>query len=172
MVDYFEDDEVFRDINSFYKRLMKRMFKDMEDLEKAVRSGQLKGSWDVKPIRKPGMRGYVAQGQFQLGGKPIPVPRRALEEKREPLTDVFNEKENVKVYMELPGVEKNDIKLDVTKHAVDVTAKNFAKTLELPTENVDFEKATANYRNGVLEIIIPKLKKVVENEKKSTIKIE
>jgi HSP20 family molecular chaperone IbpA len=42
----------------------------------------------------------------------------------------------------------------------------------LPTENVDFEKATANYRNGVLEIIIPKLKKAVENEKKRTIKIE
>jgi len=171
MADYYEDDEIFRDINSFYKRLMERMFKEMREFEKAARSGQLPGTWDVKPINKPGVRGYVARGHFQLG-EPTQTPRRALEESREPLTDVFDEKENIRVYMEMPGADKDDIQLNVTARAVEVKAKNFAKTVELPTENVDFEKAAASYKNGVLEVTIPKLTKAVEDEKKRTIKID
>ncbi len=171
MADYYEDDEVFRDINSFYKRLMERMFREMEDLERAVRNGQIRGTWDVRPIRRQGARGYVAQGQFQLGDRPIGVPQHAIEKSREPLTDVFDEKENVKVYIELPGVDKNDIKLDVMENTVEVRAKNFARSLELPTRNIDSERAVANYKNGVLELTIPKIK-VAEDEKKRTIKIE
>jgi HSP20 family molecular chaperone IbpA len=172
MVEYFEDDEVFRDINSFYKRLMERMFKEMQSFEEAVGSGRLKGTWDVKPINKPGMRGYVARGQFQTGAEPVLTPKRELEgEAREPLTDVFEEEESVKVYMELPGVEKSDIKLDVTEGGMEVKAGNFAKTMRLPTRDVDSEKASANYKNGVLEVTIPKIQKTVD-EKKRTIKIE
>jgi len=172
MVDYFEDDEVFRDIDSFYKHLMKRMLKEMDDFEKAVRSGSLKGNWDIKPVNKPGVRGYVARGQFQLGGEPEHVPRVALEEKREPLTDVFEEAENVKIYIELPGVDKNDIQLDVTDGFVEVKAKNFAKTVEIPTGNIDFTKATANYKNGVLQVSIPKINRNIKDAKKRSIKIE
>ncbi len=172
MVDYYEDDEIFRDINSFYKRLMERMSKEMEDLEKAINSGQLKGNWDVKPINGPRVKGYVARGRFQLGDEPTQIPRHDLEEERESLTDVFDEKERVKVYMELPGADKSDIQLNMTERVVEVKAKNFFKTVELPAENVDFEKATASYRNGVLEVIIPKVRKTVEDERKRTIKIE
>ncbi len=172
MVDYFEDDEVFRDIDSFYKHLMKRMFKEMDDFEKAVRSGSLKGSWNIKPINKPGVRGYVARGQFQLGSEPRHVPRVALKEKREPLTDVFEEAENVKIYIELPGVDKNDIQLDVTDGFVEAKAKNFAKTVEIPTGNIDFTKATANYKNGVLQVSIPKINNTIKDAKKRSIKIE
>jgi HSP20 family molecular chaperone IbpA len=172
VVEYFEDDEVFRDINSFYKCLMERMFKEMQSFEETIDNGKLKGTWDVKPINKPGMRGYVARGQFQTGAEPVLAPKRDLEgEVREPLTDVFEEKEFVKVYMELPGVEKSDIKLDVTEGAMEVKARNFAKTVRLPTRDVDSEKASANYKNGVLEVTIPKIQKTVD-EKKRTIKIE
>ena len=172
MVEYFEDDEVFRDINSFYKRLMERMFKEMQSFEEAVGSGRVKGTWDVKSINKPGMKGYVARRQFQTGAEPVLTPKRDLKgEVREPLTDVFDEKEFVKVYMELPGVEKSDIKLDVTEGAMEVKAGSFAKTMRLPTGDVDSEKASANYKNGVLEVTIPKVQKVVD-EKKRTIKID
>lgn len=172
MTDYYEDDEVFRDINSFYKRLMDRMFREMQDFEKAIKSGQFKGDWAIKPINEPGVRGYVAQGQFQLGGKPVSFPRRVLEEKREPLTDIFEEEENVRIYIELPGVDKSDIHLDMADGFAEVKAKNFFKRVKLPTANVDFEKAAASYKNGVLEITIPKIQKTVEDEKKRTIKIE
>jgi len=39
-------------------------------------------------------------------------------------------------------------------------------------KNVDLEKATASYKNGVLEVKIPKIQKAVEDEKKRTIRIE
>jgi len=79
---------------------------------------------------------------------------------------------NARAYVELPGVEKNDIQLDVTDGRAEVKAKNFHKVLDLPTKDVEFEKASANYKNGVLEVIIPKTKKTAREEKKKTIKIE
>lgn len=176
MVDYYEDDEVFRNIDTFYKRWMERMFREMRDFEQAIRSGQLKGDWDITPIKKPGVRGYIARGQFQLGLEPraLParIPKQIIEREREPLTDIFNEKENVKIYIELPGVDRSDIQLNVTERNAEVRAKNFFKALHLPTADVDLEKITASYKNGVLEVTIPKTKKTVEDAKKHTIKIE
>ncbi len=172
MTDYYEDDEVFRDINSFYKRLMERMFREMQDFEKAIYTGQLQGSWNVKPINKPGVQGYVAQGRFQLG-EPAQIPQRVFEDKREPLTDVFNEKDHIKIYIELPGIEKSEIQLNVTERTAEVKAKNFFKNIPLPPEAVDNEKAVANYKNGVLEVTLPKIKRAAEDEKKRrTIRIE
>ncbi|KPV64181.1 MAG: Small heat shock protein HSP16.5 [Candidatus Bathyarchaeota archaeon BA2] len=78
----------------------------------------------------------------------------------------------MKLYVELPGVEKNDIQLNVTEGRAEVKAKNFYKVIDLPTRDVEFEKATANYKNGVLEVLIPKTKETVSEEKKKTIKIE
>jgi len=172
VVDYYEDDEVFRDINSFYKRLMDRMFKEMQDFEKLAKDRKLKGGWKVKPINKPGVRGYVAQGQFQSGSEPIHIPSRALEEEREPLTDVFEEKEGIRIYVELPGIDKSDIQLNVAERVLEIRAKNFSKTVELSTRNIDLERVAANYKNGVLEVTIPKIQKTIEDEKKRTIKIE
>jgi len=54
---------------------------------------------------------------------------------REPLIDIFEDESHVIVTAEIPGVDKEDI--------------------ELPVEVVP-EKATATYRNGILEVKIPK----------------
>ncbi len=164
-------DEVFRDTDSYFKKLSERIFKEMEEIEKAIRSGNLQGEWEVKPIEKPRVKGYVAQGRFQFG-EPLTLPRNAINEVREPLADIFEDKDEVKLYVELPGVEKNDVQLDVTDGRAEVKAKNFHKVLDLPTKDVEFEKASANYKNGVLEVTIPKMKKTVREEKKKTVKIE
>jgi HSP20 family molecular chaperone IbpA len=173
MVEYSDDDEVFKDINSFYKRLMERMLKDVRDFEASIESGQLKGTWDVQPVNKPGVRGYVARGQFHTGNHPLLTSENNLrEESREPLTDVFDEKDHVKVYMELPGVEKSDIQLNVTDNAMEIKAGDFANAVKLPPVDVDSEKASASYRNGVLEVTVPKIQKTVDEGKKRTIKID
>jgi HSP20 family molecular chaperone IbpA len=173
MADYFEDDEVFQDINTFYDRLMKRMFKDVENFQKTIGSGKLKGTWDIRPIDQPTVKGYVARGRFQVGSDPLQIPKNALDqEMREPLTDVFVEEDAVKVYVELPGVDKTDVQLNVTERLVEVKAKNFAKTIELPTAEIDLDQATASYKNGVLVVVIPKLSKPAEDEKKRSIKIQ
>jgi len=164
-------DEIFRDTDPYFRKLAERMFKEMEEIEKAIKSGELQGEWDVKPIEKPGVKGYVARGRFQLD-EPLKFPKQAIDEVREPLVDIFEDKDYVKLYVELPGVEKNDIQLNVAEGRAEVKAKNFYKLIDLPTKDVEFEKATANYKNGVLEVAIPKTKMVVSEEKKKTIKIE
>jgi len=164
-------DEIFRDADFYFKKLSERMFKEMEEIEKAIRSGKLQGEWEVKPIEEPGVKGYVARGRFQLG-EPLTLPKQAVDEVREPLTDVFEDKDHVKLYVELPGVEKNDIQLNVAEGRAEVKAKNFYKVIDLPTRDVEFEKTTADYKNGVLEVMIPKTKKAESEDKKKTIKIE
>jgi HSP20 family protein len=176
MPDDFED--LFHDVDDFYKKLTKKMFKDMENIEEALRSGKLEGEWDIKPIEEPGVKGYIAKGRFQLGDKQgqapktLKLPDQIEDEVREPLTDVFQDKDNVKIYMELLGVEKSDIQLNITGGQAEVKAKSFFKAIDLPTKDVEVDKAVANYKNGVLEITVPKLKKTASEEPKHTIKIE
>lgn len=161
MSDDFED--LFDDVDKFHQRLAKKMFEEMRDIEEAVHEGKLEGEWDIKPIEEPGVKGYIARGRFQFGDKPLPktlkLPRKIREEEvREPLTDVFQDNENVKLYVELPGAEKTDIQLNVSGNRAEIKAKNFRKTIDLPTAHVEVDKATTNYRNGVLEVTIPKTK--------------
>ena len=74
---------------------------------------------------------------------------------REPLTDVIEEKDKVRVLVELPGVQKSDIDvraedvwLDIS---VDTAARKFSKHMELPCP-IRSENVTASYKNGVLEV--------------------
>lgn len=170
-MNYFEYDDFFRDSDSFHNRLMQSISKEMEYLEEAIKSGKLKGNWEIRPIERPGMKGYVAQGTFRLSANPTNIPTTAIEKEREPLTDVFDEKEGVKIYIEMPGVDKGDIQLDISEGFLEVKAKKFYKRLTLKTTNLDSEKATATCKNGVLKINIPKIQTPKEDEKR-TIKIE
>lgn len=161
MSDDFED--LFDDVDKFHQRLAKKMLEEMRDIEEALQEDKLEGEWDIKPIEEPGVKGYIARGRFQFGDKPLPktlkLPRRIREEEvREPLTDVFQDNENVKLYVELPGAEKTDIQLNVSGNRAEIKAKNFRKTIDLPTAHVEVDKATTNYKNGVLEVTIPKTK--------------
>jgi len=169
-------ENIFHDAENFHRRLLKKMFKEIDDIEEAIRSGKLEGEWDIKPIEEPGVKGYIAKGRFQYGGKAAPkafeLPKQIPEEAREPLADVFQDKDNVRLYVELPGVEKTDIKLNVTQGRAEIKAKNFYKTIDLPTSDIEFDKAKADYKNGVLEVTIPKTKKTTTDEGKTTIKIE
>jgi HSP20 family molecular chaperone IbpA len=164
-------DEFFRDADSHFRKLVERMFREMDEMDEAIRRSELRGEWDVKHVSEPGVRGYVAKGSFQLG-EPLRFPKRAIDEVREPLVDIFEDKDHLKLYIELPGVDKKDIQLDVTDSQIEVKAKSFYKRIGLPTRNIEFDEASANYKNGVLEIIIPSAKKTASEEKKKTIKID
>ncbi len=174
MSDDFQD--IFDDVDKLYQRFAKRMFKEIEDIEDAIKSGKLEGKWDIKPIEEPGVKGYIARGRFEFGNKARPktltLPKEVPQEAREPLTDVFQDENNVKLYVELPGVEKTEIKLNVSQGKAEIKAKNFFKIIDLPTVDVEVDKVAANYKNGVLEVTIPKKKRTKVEQPKTTIKIE
>lgn len=172
--DDFED--IFQDAENFHRRLLKKMFNEMDDIEEAIKSGKFEGEWDIKPIEEPGVKGYVARGRFEFGGKKaqetLTLPKHIAEEAREPLTDVFQDKNSVKLYVELPGVEKTDIKLDITREHAEIKARNFYKTIDLPTSDIEADKAKTDFKNGVLEVTIPKTKKPTTDKDKTIIKTE
>jgi HSP20 family protein len=103
---------------------------------------------NVKPSKRPGMFGIE---------QPALEPTNA----REPLVDVINEPEQVRVVAELPGVEKSDIKTTISEDTlnikVETAARKYYKDVPLPS-GVDPDSSKASYNNGVLEITLRKLK--------------
>jgi len=179
MSSYFDFDEPFSDLSKLMRKL-----REISDIEKAVRDGEIKGKWYVKEINEPGVKGYAILGQFgpeepleppnpfELPNplkrpltpeRPYSISEEALQETYEPLIDVFEGENEVKIYVELPRIEKEDIQLNIVEGGVEIKAKNFYKIIEVPT-NVDLEKASSKHKNRVLEVTIPKKKKNSESE--------
>lgn len=81
---------------------------------------------------------------------------------RDPLTDVTTEDDRVRVTVEVPGIKKEDIRLesfeDSVRISVDNGSKKFDKTVALPS-TVDPDSAEAVYNNGILEITMKSVKK-------------
>jgi HSP20 family molecular chaperone IbpA len=90
--------------------------------------------------------------------RPFSLPEEASTENREPLIDVIEGENEVKIYAELPREEKDCVYLNATEGKVEIKTKNFYKMIKVP-ENTDMQKASSRYRNGVLEVIISKRKK-------------
>lgn len=83
-----------------------------------------------------------------------------VKEEREPLVDVVQTDTDVHVVAELPGVEKTDIKLHGTDESIDICVDTpqykYYKEVQLPVK-VRVKEAASTYKNGVLEVVIPKL---------------
>jgi HSP20 family protein len=90
-----------------------------------------------------------------------------LKEMREPLVDIFEEDNRLRVYVELPGVEKEDIKLDFRENHVELRAKNFYKEIQLPHGHFSKNASSTEYKNGVLEIVLPKENKLRPEDAKN-----
>ena len=81
---------------------------------------------------------------------------------REPIVDVFEEEDCLRVMAELPGVEENEINLKAEENTLtistDTSARTYYKKVELPT-SVKKEVFESSYRNGILEVKLRKMKK-------------
>ena len=80
---------------------------------------------------------------------------------REPLVDVMSEKDKFKIFVELPGVEKEKVKLDVAEDSVEIKTddeKKFYKMIYLDS-TVDPDSAKASYKNGILTLELDKEEK-------------
>ncbi len=89
---------------------------------------------------------------------------------REPLVDVMSEKDKFKIFVELPGVDKDKVKLDVAEDSVEIKTedeKKFYKMIYLDSA-VDPDSSKASYKNGILTLELDKK----EKRKGKEIKIE
>ncbi len=129
---------------------------------------------------------------FEEFFEPFPRRRRRWWPRMEagvivPNIDVYDKKGEIVVKAELPGVEKDQIELTVTKdsltikgeikkdeevkdedyYAREISYGAFSRTINLPAE-VNADQAKATFKNGILEIILPKK----EEAKPKEIKVE
>ena len=92
-----------------------------------------------------------------------------------PSVNVAEYKDEIQVVVEIPGIPKEDVKLQLHDGMLTISGErkapeaskdsqvlrqeisygSFSRTIELP-ERVEAEKVTAEYHNGVLRVILPK----------------
>jgi HSP20 family protein len=132
-------------------------------------------SMTIGPDGKPRIRQFgnvkTTRKSESLG---FTKPSLDIKEEREPLIDVISINGEIKLVAELPGVEKEDIKLHGTEDSITISVttpkRRYYKEVKIPA-TIDLKKVKTTYKNGVLEISIFKIE-----EKKKTggepIKIE
>ena len=123
---------------------------------------------DLSHLKK-GMKGVFGFSvKTAVGGKPVvesfgnvkKSPQGpTVEEEREPITDVFDEDREVRIYAEMPGVKEADIKLDLKEDILAISAqtgdRKYHKEILLSAK-VKAETMSSSYTNGILEIKVKK----------------
>jgi len=159
------------------------VFKGIADLLDAVgglaekgeefrREGEINIGRQVKGV-------YGVTIKTAVGGEPVvstfgnikKTPKGPkVSEEREPIVDIFDEKEEVRIIVEVPGVTQESIKTAIkgdvlTLEAKDAdpstslgTGRKYYKEIVLPKE-INPGTLKIKYKNGVLEIRINKIKK-------------
>jgi len=153
----------FQGIGSFIESVSDLVSKmEEEGKEEGTREGQFTSpSGRVKAV-------YGLSIKTNLGGQPTVesfgnVKRTAqgpvVESEREPLVDVFDEKDDVVFIIELPGIEEQQIHTEIEGDILTLSTANgshrYYKEIVLP-KDVDVSSMKSKYKNGVLEIRMSK----------------
>jgi HSP20 family molecular chaperone IbpA len=154
-------DDIFKEFREIEKKMTERMFNDFEDFEKAFESGEIKGNWQVEPIERPGLRGFVARGYFSTT-EPFERPKDLLpplkpspKEPRKPFYDINEKEDTLELYIELPGVEEEEIEIKADKENFHVKAGAFELKIDISKWILDTENFSKEYKNGVLKASLP-----------------
>lgn len=114
--------------------------------------------------------------------------RRTL---REPRMDIYEEDGNLIVEAELPGVEPENVEINVTEDTLRIQAEQeqereeeekgyykremsrgfFRRAIPLPVK-VENEEAKATYEDGVLKITVPEQEQEQEEKEGTTVEVE
>jgi HSP20 family protein len=138
------------------------------DLKEAGGEIKKEGEIDLSHL-KEGMKGVFGFSvKTMTGGKTVVEPfgnvkktpkGPTVEEEREPITDVFDEKEEVVIMAEMPGANEEGITIDLKGDILEIKAvskdRKYRKEVLLPAK-VKPETLTRSYKNGILEIKIKK----------------
>lgn len=148
-------DDLFGNFDEEFEDMRRRM----DELLEQYTSGRLDPGMGQPMIYGFSMRmGPDGKPRIQEFGNAAP---ETLEEGgREPLTDIIEEKDRIRVIVELPGVEREDIQLNAEDSMLDIEVdredRKFSKKVDLPAA-VDADSAKASYKNGVLEVTLRKV---------------
>lgn len=123
-------------------------------------------------------------------GRPLfPIAPRLFEEmKPSPSVDIYEEGDDIVVKSELPGMTKDDIEVNITENTITISGEkkseekvekknyyrlersygSFCRSFELPAE-IKPDKAKASFKDGVLEVRLPKSEEAKKKVRKIAI---
>jgi HSP20 family protein len=150
------EDEIYRMLIAM-ERMMENVFRDMQLGNTKPGKSYVRGfNVNISQDGKPRIQEFGNYNKKDTNGDTM------LSEERKPLVDIIESKDKVAITVELPGVEKEDINLDVKnqrlKINVDHPNRKYKKTIILPCD-VKPKTTKASYKNGVLDIEIEKIEK-------------
>jgi HSP20 family protein len=123
-----------------------------KEMQEMVRNFRKRGFPPNRSIIKGFTFGFGPQGEplFSTFGDPL-----ALDGPREPLIEQFIDKDTLRVICELPGVDKENIRLNATEDSMEISAETPERTYHAEfslKEAVDPATSQATYKNGILEV--------------------
>lgn len=109
-------------------------------------------SMTIGPDGKPIVREFGNVKPYSTEGPKITA-------EREPLADVITSEKEIKIVVEIPGVEKENIQVNAHDHSVEILAdtptRKYRREVEIPSD-ADIESVKSSYKNGILEVIFQK----------------
>src|SRR3972149_5072233 len=165
-----DKDPFFGDIDRIFREMEKHMEEEFREFTEKIPKDYIKERKlpDGSTVKEFGPFVYGYSMKIGPDGKPEirefgnikkSLKGPEVKEKREPLVDVVDANGEIRVVVELPGVEKTDIKLHGTEDSleisVDTPQNKYYKEVKLPAK-VRVKEAKSSYKNGVLEVILPK----------------
>ena len=159
--------EVFNNLSNNAPKELVREYETKEDGKVREVGPIVYGySMTIGPDGKPYVREFgniksARNNNVKIIGGKLDQPSQISSE-REPLVDVNTTDKEIKVVVEMPGIKKGDIKINVYDSRVEVTTskdaqRKYYKNIELP-EQAEIETARSSYNNGILEITFDKRK--------------
>jgi HSP20 family protein len=165
------------------RREMEREFEEnLRDIENKVPKDLIREyvTEDGAKVREIGPLVYGSTTTIGADGKPIvrefgnvkprmrAGSRPNILTERQPLSEVSTTDKEVKVAVELPGVSKEQIKIDANDSQVDIKTEDpkrkYHEVIDLPAE-VDIDSVKSTFVNGLLEITFNKKSKDVAKSK-------
>ena len=172
-INYFDD--MFRGFDEMRREMERQFEESFKNIEERMPKDLIKEyeTPEGDKVREVGPIVYGYSMTIGPDGKPrvkefgnVKSPMRRgffrpsmISSEREPMSDVTTTDKEVKVVIELPGVSKENIKINAYDGTVEITTtdpnRRYHEVLEIPPET-DIETAKSSYNNGILEIIFKK----------------
>jgi HSP20 family protein len=167
----------FDEMRSEMERMFEEQFKDIEstapkDLIREYKTPEGGKVREVGPLvygysmtigsdGKPKVREFGnIRSPSRLGAAGTTAATRPLiSGEREPLADITTSDKEVKVILEMPGVNKENLRINAYDNSVEVKSEDpqrkYHHVMEIPPE-ADIETVKSTYKNGILEIVFKK----------------
>ena len=161
--------EMEREFQDMFKDIETRAPKDLIREYETSEGGKVKEygpfvygySMTIGPDGKPKVREF-GNVKSSFSSRGFSTGRPLVSSEREPLADVTTTDKEERVVVEMPGISKEDIRINVYGTSVEVSTTGadtiYHEVIDLP-EDTCIETARSTYKNGILEITFNKKQK-------------